>query len=290
MPSPPKVPGPVASGSTMAVPRLIKAALPARARRVLRRMALRARMRGRPFPFVVSPPQYDIALNCAVAYNEYGAYCVPVSGLRAMSALSVLAGDVWEPDTLHFMMDRCKGGDIVHAGAFFGDFLPALAGALGAGGKVWAFEPHPGSYRCASITVQLNQLTNVHLANVGLGEAGGSQLLVTNDRRGNGLGGLSRIVPSAAHVGWRMGNRAVTAQIVAIDDVVPEGRRVSIIHLDVEGYEERALSGALRTIRSWLPILVVETVPSDDWMREHLQRLGYRFTRTLDCNLVLGPA
>jgi FkbM family methyltransferase len=271
----------------MPVPRLIKAVIPLRIRWALRRMALWARIRSRPFPFVVSPPQSRSALNCVVAYNKYGAYCVPVSGLRSFSALHVLAGKVWEAATLDFMAAHSKGGDLVHAGAFFGDFLPALAAAADPGAKVWAFEPHPESYRCASITIQLNRLANVELMNAGLGEKAGQELLVTRDSRGRALGGMSHMASSAAEARERTRDCTVSSPLVALDDLLPEDRPVSIIHLDVEGYEERALAGALGTLRRCRPILLVETMPGDDWIAQHLAPMGYRIAETVRDNTVL---
>lgn len=250
-------------------------------------MAVRARIRGKPFPFSVSPPQSETALDCVVAYNRYGAYCVPISGLRSFAALHVLAGDVWEAATLDFIAAHNDGGDIVHAGAFFGDFLPALARVTGPGGTVWAFEPHPESYRCAQITIDLNQLTNVELVNAGLGEQPGAAELVTHDRRGSGLGGTSTMFPSDSDALHAEGMRSQEVRIVTIDGTVPEHQRISVIHLDVEGYEERALTGALRTIHRCRPVLLVETPPCNTWVSEHLRPLGYRISDTVLGNTIL---
>lgn len=271
------------------MPRLVKGVLPVRAREALRRLAVRARIRGKRFPFVVSPSHSRSALDCVVAYNKYGAYCVPMSASRSFAALYVLAGDVWEAATLDFISSHCKGGDIVHAGAFFGDFLPALAGALDTGSKVWAFEPNPESHRCAMITMELNQLTGIELENAALGEEPGWGELVTHDRRRGGLGGRSTMAGAGLRGQPAKGSRTEAVRIVTIDGLVPEHRRVSLIHLDVEGYEERALQGALRTIERCRPTLLVETAPRDEWTSEHLGRLGYRATHTFNRNTVLRP-
>jgi FkbM family methyltransferase len=268
--------------------RLIKAVVPVRAQVALRRLAEhRRRIRGRPFPYVISHLQSESTLNCCVTYNKYGAYCVPVSGLHRPAALCVQAGDVWEARTIEFITSHCKGGDIVHAGTFFGDFLPALASALTGSGKVWAFEPNPESYRCAAITIQLNQLSNVELINAGLGERSGAQPFITHAFNGIALGGSSQMAPSGADSWEARGDRTVMVQLETIDDTVPAHRPVSIIHLDVEGYEKRALAGAMRTIERQRPVLVVETLPDEQWVSEHLRPLGYRIANTVLENTVL---
>jgi FkbM family methyltransferase len=269
---------------------VVKTAIPRHVRRRLQaarwRFALRRRATGKPFRFNVAEPQSRHVLNCCIAYNRHGAYCVPASGLHRPAALVVLAGDVWEEPTIDLIVSHCWNGDIVHAGAFFGDFLPALAAAASrVGNRVWAFEPSPESYRCAAITLRLNQIDNVTLMNAALGEQSGRRELVTQSGR-VALGGASHIA------GGRNGpelRRAQTTpvEIVTIDDVVSEDRSVSVIQLDVEGYEERALTGAMRTIRRRQPLLILETIPSEVWVSENLSPLGYRVAGTVFENTVL---
>jgi len=47
------------------------------------------------------------ALNCAVAYNKYGGYCIPASTFRHRLSRKILAGQVWEQTTLEFMRAHC---------------------------------------------------------------------------------------------------------------------------------------------------------------------------------------
>jgi hypothetical protein len=46
------------------------------------------------------------------------------------------------------MLGNCGKKDIVPAGAYFGDFLPALSNC-GDDVGVWAFEPNVENYTCA---------------------------------------------------------------------------------------------------------------------------------------------
>src|SRR5947209_16928501 len=107
--------------------------------------------------------------RCVLASNEYGHYAVPISCEHRPASQRILAGRVHEPRTLAFMTEHCGSRDIVHAGAFFGDFLPALAKAVEASALLWAFEPNPENYTCASWTVRLNGLSNCRLHHAGLG-------------------------------------------------------------------------------------------------------------------------
>jgi FkbM family methyltransferase len=196
---------------------------------------------------------YSGVPSVIVAYNEYGAYCLPRAALHRPACQAVLNGDVWERETIAFMSANCANADIVHAGTFFGDFLPALSRAAGAGGKIWAFEPSSANHYCAKTTICLNNLWNIELLNAALGSASSRIGFSTVNAQGKALGGASHFDPAG-------GTETVTQ--VRIDDVVPVSRQVAILQLDVEGYEREALRGGQETIRRCRPIIILETVPT----------------------------
>jgi len=222
-----------------------------------------------------------------VASNEHGAYCVPKSSLHRPVAQTIINARVWEPKTLNLLRSANAEGDIVHAGTFFGDFIPALAHSRKLGAIVWAFEPNRENYRCAAVTIGLNGLANVVLTHAGLSQQSDTALLATSDRRGVALGGGSQLIDDPTGVDG-LSNEQVN--LVAIDDVVSDGRRVAVIQLDVEGHELQALAGGLRTIERCRPLIVVETPPAQGWINEHLAPLGYRVAETIDANTVMRPS
>lgn len=228
-------------------------------------------------------------LKCVVSYNKHGGYCVPLSSRHRPAARKVLTHDIYEPETIEFMAAHCAHGDIVHAGTYFGDFLPALSKALSPGHKVWAFEPNKENYRCAKITLDINTLENVVLTNAGLGARQEALLLQTTDDDGRSLGGASRIVPKGS--GGALGTE--TVPMVAVDDFVASDRHVSVIQLDVEGHEREALSGALQTIRRCLPIIILEvlsqsTLLDSRWFDANIVDLGYRKVGNIHGNAILS--
>ena len=233
-----------------------------------------------------SPFLHDLA--CIVSYNKYGAYCIPQSSKHRPAAQMILADDVYEQKTIDFMRSHCAEGDIIHAGTFFGDFLPALSESCGLDNKIWTFEPNPESYRCASITILLNGLQNIELTNSGLSEKSTTLAMQTSDEQGLSLGGSSVLVQKdRSHIqgGIEM------VQVIAIDMVVPGDRTISIIQLDVEGHEQEALTGGLNTIRRCLPIIILEVLASSnllesEWFAEHILSLGYQQVKTIDENAV----
>ncbi len=223
-------------------------------------------------------------LNSLIAYNHYGGYCLPVSAKYRPAAQKILKGEIYEPDTIAFMRKNGVGGDIVHAGTFFGDFLPGLSKGMTEETKIWAFEPNTESYRCAQITILINELTNVMLHNNGLGDAESVQKMLVQNEKGISLGGGSKIINQNEK------GTTINIHIVSIDSIVPVDRTVSIIQLDVEGYEKQALQGAMNTIKRDKPILILEDnnhVIESKWFVTNILSLGYEVTKTIHNNTVL---
>lgn len=203
-----------------------------------------------------------------IAANEHGSYCVPRKASHRPACRAILRGDVYERETIEFLRDHAEG-DIVHGGTFFGDFLPAISRAYE---QVWAFEPNPDSFKCAEITIRLNDLANVNITNAAMGRTEG-RLSLRTEQDGQYLGGGSFLVDEPGET-----------FVVAIDSVIPSDRRIGMIHLDVERFEGPALEGARRTIERCRPTIVLETVP------ENISGLGYREVGTVNRNRIFKPA
>jgi FkbM family methyltransferase len=217
------------------------------------------------------------------AQNEYGRYSVP-EGLDHRPAVRLIkSGQVYEPETIKFMRQNVGQGDIIHAGTFFGDFLPGLSAGMASGARIWAFEPNPNSHHHASQTIALNGLENVTLTHAAVSNADGEIFFKTRDDQGNPLGGHSRYVvqdgPGVEHV-----------PSIQLDSVVPKGREISILQLDVEGHERAALEGAMDMIARCRPILILEEFRYKRWIKAKLGHLGYELKRKVHANRVFAPA
>lgn len=227
------------------------------------------------------------AINASIAYNRYGAYCVPLSTQHRTLNQKILAGEVFEPDTIAYIRENAGDGDVIHAGTFFGDFLPGISAGIKESARIWAFEPNPESFACARITMLLNHIENVELLPYGLGEKSSTAWLQTKNSKGVSLGGSSSVNAEKSSK-----DKYREIQLVAIDDVIPEDRQISILQLDVEGFEEEALKGALKTIKRCLPTLILETdkgICSTKWFADNILSLGYAIGEKIHYNRVVHP-
>jgi FkbM family methyltransferase len=221
-----------------------------------------------------------------LAENEHGRYAVPRSSAHRPAASAVIGGKVWEWSTIKFMAAVVGEGDIVHAGAFFGDFLPGLSKALKPAYRLWAFEPNPENFACALRTIDLNGLENVSLLNAGLGE---HDEIGTLRVRANGLalGGASRFISKQAPID---NEDLVHIKIARIDDLIPSDRRISIVQLDLEGYEFTALKGGFETINRNRPTVILEKNKPIPDCAELLSSIGYEQVGDVGPNVVFCPA
>jgi FkbM family methyltransferase len=216
------------------------------------------------------------------ARNMFGVYAVPV-GLEDRPAVrKVMAGEVYEANTLRFMRAHAGDGDIIHAGTFFGDFLPALSSALAPQAKLWAFEPNPGSFDAAAETARLNRLGNVVLTNAALSNRQDTLRFRTHRDTGQALGGLSHVVAQD-------GPGVVTVASVMLDYSVPLDRKISILQLDVEGHEKMALRGAYHLLSRWRPIIIAEYFDKPFFFKRHFRDLNYVQLGKVDHNFVYVP-
>ncbi len=246
-------------------------------RRVLPRAAVRALVwctgggvRHRPR----YPRPFAAGMDALIAYNRYGGFCIPRELHEDTPAQAILHGAQYEEETLRFLRMQKWHGDIVHAGAYFGDSLPLLSAAAPRGAKVWAFEPNPLLFRCAQITCLINGLENVALYPYALGAHRGEGLLKIQDEKGRPLGGTAHMEDVPHRTASLVGAEKVP--VAALDEIIPKERTVSLMVLDVEGYEEKLLEGAARILARDAPTVVIE-------MREEteafMRRWGYRFVR-----------
>ena len=236
-------------------------------------------------PRVTEPIKNSLeVLGGVIAYNKYGGYFTPLSSQHRIAVQKILKGDIYEPETIKFIIKNGGHGDIVHAGTFFGDFLPGISGSLSDESKVWAFEPNPENFRCARITCLINKLENVELFNSGLGGEKSTANMLVELESGYKLGGASKILKETEK------GETIEVEINSIDDVIPKERSVSIIQLDVEGYEKEALIGGLKTIKRCKPILILEDnnkIIETNWFAENILSLGYEVNQKIHANTLL---
>ncbi|QHI36491.1 hypothetical protein IMCC3317_18540 [Kordia antarctica] len=263
---------------------LLKSLAPKSLKKFIKREILKTSQVNKP-RYNTSLVKDEFTLDCTIAYNKYGGYCTPFAAQQESVVQEILKGNVYEPETIQYIIDHCGNGDVVQAGAYFGDFLPGIAKNISTKANVWTFEPSAEYFRCAEITIRINNLKNVHLFQVGLGEKKSEVQLQIETEDGRLLGGASRIIDSE-------NGKFVPIMIEMLDSMIPEDRNISILQFDLEGFEIPALKGAINTIKRCKPILILEILSHNDileneWFKNNILSLGYKISGKVHNNTIV---
>jgi FkbM family methyltransferase len=151
---------------------------------------------------------------------------------------------------LNNLFELCKPGfNVVDVGTNIG-WTVLNFGRLSGLGKVVGFEPDPFNYDVCKKNLALNQLSNIELLPVGLGDKESEALL---EVRTPGNRGGNRVSLTNT-------KNSVSIQIKTLDSVsaVTTLSKVDLIKLDVEGYELNVLRGARNLLLKHKPVLFIE--------------------------------
>lgn len=140
--------------------------------------------------------------------------------------------DIYEPDFWAHLMSRVHPDDVIaDVGAYIGLYTVALAKRVGPEGRVIAFEPDPGNFTTLRAHCRLNRVEDrVELIPAACGDRDG--LIAFDAGRA-----------SESFVAWCQDGNQCMVPCVKLDTVF-SNRPVSILKVDVEGYEEAVLRGA----------------------------------------------
>lgn len=210
--------------------------------------------------------------NSSFLYTDCGGfrYALP-SGFRSNHAVrAYLNGVPSEIEVIKAMADylRTEQGNIIHGGAYFGDMIPRISKLIPES-FLYAFEPDHQSYELARQTIIKNDLKNVLLYEFALGDRLGATYFESEYHSGEGIGGRSRVargdIASAA--------TTERVSIMSIDSL--RFSSLSIIQLDIEGQELKALNGAIESIREFKPLIITEDC--NQGIIDFLEDEGYKF-------------
>lgn len=144
--------------------------------------------------------------------------------------------DEWEPDVWRHLMARLAPGDVfVDVGAHVGLYAIAAARRVGSAGEVHAFEPDPDTVRSLAAHTSINGVDGI--VRVHARAAGDHTGTIGFDARHNTE---SAVAPSPV---TPLSDARSEVALTTLDDTLG-GVAVSVMKIDVEGYECHVLRGA----------------------------------------------
>ena len=180
-----------------------------------------------------------VKLNDNLYY--YNGYYLPVNQFDSSVFYSKYAID--ELTTL----DSVRNKDIIDAGGYVGD--TALLFSSYTDKSIHVFEASPSNMDIIRETIRLNQLENIVPVSKALGEESGTATFSLGER--NSCNSL------VERPGYNYPNH-IEVPVITLDDYVRENNlEVGLIKVDIEGGEQLLLKGAVETIRTQHPILLI---------------------------------
>jgi FkbM family methyltransferase len=198
-------------------------------------------------------------------------------GGRVLCDLSIpYEAMVWieqeEEQDLNILKNLLKSDEIfVDCGANIGIWTITAASIVGNGGKIFAFEPNPGTFETLSQNVFLQEMKD----NINLFP--------------NAVGSENARLPfqcceshNISHVCTVQNKDSILVPVITLDSTL-SGIRVEGVKIDVEGFEIEVIKGSIDILSKYKPWLCVEfnTIVSSvnilgDWdVHQYLTELGY---------------
>lgn len=196
------------------------------------------------------------------------------------SVLSKPIFEGFEVDEIEFMQMFLKEGDtFIDIGANIGLFSLMASGIVGDSGKVICYEPSPTTFTRLQENISLNNFRNIEARNIGLSDT-------------NGI--LKLNISESGYEAWNTfaGNsqdnyfqKAVEVNVSALDDELTgiDKSKISLLKIDVEGWEKFVLKGASRFFSDYSPVLMIEFTEANTFsagylvqdIYDMLQEIGY---------------
>jgi len=170
---------------------------------------------------------------------------------RSDSTQRTMALGLFEPAETRLVAELLSPGDtFVDVGAHIGWFTTIASRQVGANGTVIACEPYPANATALKENLALNNAKNVRLVEMALGSEPGELSLAP----GNDSGSITAL-------DYGQGERT-TAKVTTLDEVAAAVPAVTLLKMDVEGWEPHVMRGGQATLRRTRNVLFEVNKPA----------------------------
>lgn len=169
------------------------------------------------------------------------------------------AGQMYETSSSTLLVNLLRPGDaFIDVGAHVGYYAMLARALVGDGGRVFAFEPNPETYRRLATNLAINGFGNVHAFNCAIGARSDVMSLHVNaDNEGESA--LWDVSAAARFPKSGVEHRQVDVAVMTLDEIGRGGlfNRARMVKIDAEGWEPQVLSGARQFLQHDLPPYVI---------------------------------
>lgn len=169
----------------------------------------------------------------------------------ADSTQRTMALGLFEPAETRLLTELLHPGDtFVDVGAHIGWFTTIASRRIGSDGAVVACEPYPSNAAALKDNLALNNAQNVRVVEMALGSRPGELSLAP----AGDSGGITAL-------DWGQGER-VTVGVTTLDEVAAEMSVITLLKVDVEGWEPHVLRGGSAALQRTNYVLIEINKPA----------------------------
>lgn len=214
-----------------------------------------------------------------------GARIVVPDSLNLITPYVLLEQQDWFEDEIKFVRRLLKPGQkVIDIGANYGVYTLSMAQAVGAAGRVWAFEPASSTAKLLAEGIKSNDFSHVVLEQSALSSVCGTAQLSLNED--SELNALARGKSSAG--------TSETVPLVTLDQCLEryDWQDIAFMKIDAEGEEANILKGGERFFAEQSPLVQYEIKSGEGLSLKLVQdfaELGYASYRLVPGLGVLIP-
>lgn len=205
---------------------------------------------------ILNPFRNKVFVDGAIQNLKFLAYKHDVVGRE------IFKRRIYEPDLTNWILEKYAGknSNFIDVGANLG-YFSCLFGVLAGNGQVVSIEPEPNNLSLLRSNLSINNLSNVSVFPVAVGDKPGVATLNIYGKRNLGRHSLLEV----------KSEQSIDVVVSTIDDLIeeyfPDIPSFSLIKIDVEGYETFVIRGAKKTL-SKTRALVLEFNPNPQLFSE----------------------
>lgn len=222
-------------------------------------------------------PEKEVAELMAFPLERYKIYTVNglgsfyIDNTQDTIKGTLSRGEIWEHAIVQLIKKYAKKGTVaVDLGSHIGTHLLSMAQAVGDEGYVLGIEPQKKMFSELRMNMLLNRCQNVGVYRCAVGRDYG------------------RVQMNPAYQ-WNEGGTAIGsggdfAELIPLDSL--KLHHVSLMKIDVEGYEDEVLAGATETISRDRPTIIIELMDGSPMLEQKrqatiktLEKLGYAVSK-----------
>ena len=160
---------------------------------------------------------------------------------------------IHEPILTKIITSLTRSGNIVlDIGANIGYYTLLFSRQVGPNGLVIAVEPEPSNFTLLTLNLQLNNIENVRLYQVAIGDSIGEAILYISDF--SNWHSLRTKNPKKT--------KGIQVPLTTIDALREDlNCPINLIRMDIEGFEVQAIKGGEQTLKYDRPYLIMEVHP-----------------------------